>query len=237
MSYSEAIIELTINPVTDIEKCVQGFKVDIEKDFPRSEKIASIEARFEAQQELEIKVSSQMFNQGLRFWKSDNSRVILAKANGMTFSHQPQYTNWESFRTEAEKVWKIYQKHFTPCNLTRIGLRYINRVDIDLETVELEDYFNLYPQVPKGIPQLVSHMTMQVQMPQDDLNAMAVINQTTVDPAIEKGFSLILDIDLIAPTKMDGSDDDVWRHLDKLRCRKNKLFEEIITDKTRELIK
>ena len=233
----EAIIELNISTIENAEECLAAFKLDIQDSFPNSTKVASIETNIEAKPEQDIQISSSMTAQGLRFSNSDNTRIIQAKANGMSFSHLPQYTNWEVFSSEAKEIWKIYNKNFKPSKINRLGLRYVNRIDIPITPIKIENYLNLYAHIPEILSQVVSGMLIQLQMPQEDLNAMAVIQEAAVEPAIENGFSLILDIDLIASIDLDSSSSKVWELLENLRCRKNKLFEAFITDETRKLIK
>jgi uncharacterized protein (TIGR04255 family) len=78
---------------------------------------------------------------------------------------------------------------------------------------------------------------MQLQIPQDDIDAMLVLNEAfepQQDPDI---VSVILDIDLFRDVHLPGDEEELWALFEQLRERKNEVFEASITDRTRELIK
>ena len=56
---------------------------------------------------------------------------------------------------EISLIWEIQDCTIAqPTILDRIGLRYINDVAFDETTVELEDYFELYPYLKRSAPRL-----------------------------------------------------------------------------------
>jgi len=67
----------------------------------------------------------------------------------MTYSHLPPYSNWNAFRDEVRPLWERYVEFVKPEAVTRIALRYINRIYIPQTVYELSDYFRLYPQIPE----------------------------------------------------------------------------------------
>ncbi|MNC96343.1 hypothetical protein D3C83_136960 [compost metagenome] len=65
---------------------------------------------------------------------------------------------------------------------------------------------------------------------------MAIINQGLTEPVKPGHISIVLDIDVFRLGIESWKDSEVWAFLDKLRGRKNEIFEACITDRTRELI-
>jgi uncharacterized protein (TIGR04255 family) len=183
---------------------------------------------------------TQSFSQtplGLRLVKSDNSRIVQLRQDGLAYSHLAPYSDWLTFRAEAFPLWQRYRAIFPDAKPTRCALRYINRVDIPKIPVELHDYFALYPKIPETLPQQDTiGMTLSVQMPQRDIDCLAVINQIQVAPGKPDHISFVLDIDIFRLGIESWSDAKVWELLDKLRDRKNEIFEACITDQTRDLI-
>lgn len=174
---------------------------------------------------------------GHRLSKADDSRVLQVRRDGFAYSHLAPYTEWAIFRAEAYPLWEKYRSAVSDAKLARCALRYINRVDIPETKIELYDYFTLYPKIPEQLPQQdVMGMAMNLQMPQLDIECMAVINQALAAPAKPGHISVILDIDIFRLGIETWQDSDVWAFLDKLRDRKNEIFEACITDRTRELI-
>jgi|ERR1700722_9533864 len=176
---------------------------------------------------------------GLRLCRPQNDRVLLIQPRGMTFSHLPPYTSWEVFQSEARRLWNRYVDFVKPEAVTRVALRYMNRIDIPEMKFEMSDYFRLYPEIPKNIPQDISAFFMQFQMPQSDLatDLTAVINFAPTVRRDEHTQSIVLDIDVFALRDLPTSSDDVFNLLNVIRTRKNELFEACITDRARELFR
>ncbi len=65
---------------------------------------------------------------------------------------------------------------------------------------------------------------------------MLVINEAIAPPTNPEIVTVILDLDLFRQEVWDSNDEDIWHFLEKLRHRKNEVFEASITDRTRELI-
>lgn len=176
---------------------------------------------------------------GLRLRSSSRDRVLQIQQRGFTYSHLPRYTEWETFCAEARPLWSAFIDTCKPETITRVAVRYINRIVIPEVPIELYDYFNLYPNLPKGVPQDVVGLFLQLHMPQPDLapDALAVINLALDEPPAPNSVSILLDFDVFRQAEYPPETEEVWGFLDRLRDRKNELFEACITEKTRELIR
>jgi uncharacterized protein (TIGR04255 family) len=116
--------------------------------------------------------------------------------------------------------------------IKRAALRFINHIGTSGEQAEIEHYLKLYPAVPQFKNEGIVGMFAQIQMPQPDIapECMAVVG---VGLAPEKDVTFVLDIDISLSARIDPSGNDVWNWLEKLRDRKNEIFEACITDKAR----
>lgn len=176
---------------------------------------------------------------GIRMTTAKNERVLIVQSRGLTFSHMPPYSEWEPFRDEGMRLWELFVEITKPEAVTRAALRYINRFEIPRPQFELSEYFVLRPEIPEsGIPQMISAFFMQCQTPQPDLgpDVTAIMNLGSAGTAPPGSQHIILDFDVFATREIPPSM-EVWELLEKLRTRKNELFEACITDRARELIK
>jgi uncharacterized protein (TIGR04255 family) len=184
-------------------------------------------------------------HRGYRFDRADGRRVLTVKLDGFSYSFLPPYGGWENFRGEAKQLWDIYRDSYGPTLVTRVAVRYINRINVPLRTADakgslrLEDFFRTYPQITEGLTyNTMTGFIMQVQVPQPDIESILMLNQAVVQPEEPGVLSVVLDLDLFRGVEWDPEDDElVWGFLDKLRVRKNEAFEASITDNTRELFK
>jgi uncharacterized protein (TIGR04255 family) len=236
----EAVIEIRIQPPESLDlPALTKLTESLRSDFPKQVPMHLVQMGIAAQDQPE-KGFSPSFSQapfGFRISKSDESRILQIRREGLAYSHMAPYTEWAVFRAETLPLWGQFRAVCPDAKLTRCALRYINRVDIPETTIELHDYFTFYPKMPDGLPQQdMVGMTLNVQMPQRDIECMATLNLIQVDPVNSGYLSFVLDIDVFRLGIESWKDADVWVFLDRLRDRKNEIFEACITDRTRELI-
>jgi uncharacterized protein (TIGR04255 family) len=174
---------------------------------------------------------------GMRLTSSGQDRILQIQQRGFTYSHLPPYTQWASFCAEAKELWARFVQEFAPIAVTRAAVRYINRIVVPANAAKFDEYFTLYPKVPEGITDPLTGCFVQMVLPQPNVaeQAAAVIN-FALEPAQAPGsLSFLLDFDLFSTCRLPPDSDDVWAMLERLRTRKNELFEASITDVTRDL--
>ncbi len=183
-----------------------------------------------------LKASAGQDQLGYAFVGGEGRQVVQFKVNGFTFSRLAPYRTWEQLRDEARTLWNSYRQIVGTVEVARVGLRYVNQLDLPLPIRDFRDYIRLYPEISPDLPQEMTGFFVQVQIPQDDLGAMLILNEAMVPPSAPNVVSVVLDIDVSKQGFSPQSDDDVWSTLDALRVRKNLVFEGCITNNTRELI-
>jgi uncharacterized protein (TIGR04255 family) len=212
----------------------------LEHEYPTSQSVGEVQVSLVNAPAFDSSsVTQSVHVSGFRLTTSQNDRILQILPRGVTFSHLPPYTSWETFRSEARLIWDGYVEYAKPVAVTRVALRYINRIEIPMERFELSDYFNLYPEVPKTITQDMSGFFMQVQMPQNDLasDITAVINFAIAGRRDDGATGMLLDIDVFAVRDLPTSAGEVFELCNLLRVRKNEIFEASISEKARELFR
>jgi uncharacterized protein (TIGR04255 family) len=176
---------------------------------------------------------------GLRLADADNSRVLQVQQQGFSYSHLSPYTHWEDFSDEARQYWKQFVAQCAPETVVRIATRYINKIIIDEERIELEHYFNLYPSFPKTVGEDISGVFMQLRQEIKAVSgATATISFTdTVENAgtADAKVAFLLDFDISVEGSWSTDDGALWSVLEEFRRIKNEYFESSITDKCRSL--
>lgn len=194
-----------------------------------------------------MRQEAEHWQTGFRCTSSDGRRVLYANLDGLSFSMLSPYEGWDKFSSEARRLWEAYRSITKVASVTRISVRYINRIDMPLREegrTNLEDYIRVYPELPSDFPPDGAPMNMyflQMQVEQPDIDSMLVINSTPQPAADEQTASITLDFDLFSqqlekPWEAEN-DKDIWSFLEILHERKNEVFEASITDMTRRLIR
>lgn len=229
---TEALIDIRITPSSSAKvEDLNILKTSL-KDYP------NVKKQIENQIQLGIgdnQSSQQVVKEiGLRFDSSNNLNVLQAKTSGFTFSRLQPYERWENFIAEAKSLWDEYSKVVKPVSYNRYAVRFINRFDIPNDRIELADYFNVYPQAPQNYD--LTGFYSQISIAQLDIGAELSLSQAVIPPVKDNHISIVLDLDLFINQPIS---DNVllWKEFEILHKRKNKIFEELITEKTRELIR
>jgi uncharacterized protein (TIGR04255 family) len=115
-------------------------------------------------------------------FRSPVEKVVQSRLNGFSFNKLKPYSDWNAFRSEGRELWEIYVKIAKPLKITRIALRYINRIEIPLPLKDFKEYILTVPEVAPELPQALAHFFMRLVIPKPDIEAVAVINQTMEAP-------------------------------------------------------
>jgi uncharacterized protein (TIGR04255 family) len=166
----------------------------------------------------------------------DRLQAFQARLDGFTFSRFAPYDRWETFRTEAERLWAAYRDLVGPEEVTRIGVRYINRLELPEGVQDLKEYLRTIPIISSELPQQMTGFLMQVQIPQTDIDCVLELTEALVPPEQSGAVSVLLDIDIYRETAGPIHEDEIWGLLENLRERKNVVFAACITERTQEMI-
>jgi uncharacterized protein (TIGR04255 family) len=168
----------------------------------------------------------------------DGADIVIVGPTMLTTSRLAPYEGWEPFISIAMRNWEMWKKLIGWQKISRIGVRFINRIDVpspDDGPVNLDEYLLFTLQKPQlDLPPMESFAVNQASdLGKDDCKI--IINAGSVPSPLVKTTSLILDIDISRQTNLPQSDDDVWALINRIRDYKNFIFENCITDKARGL--
>ncbi len=166
---------------------------------------------------------------------SDSSNIVQVKRNAISVSRLPPYEDWTKLISSLKKHYEWYtSKQFKP--LSRIGVRYINRIDIPAETgkIEVEDYFKIFPHVPKTKFPDLNHFLMQTITAIDDDKVLTINFHSTETPLL-KHISMVFDLDVAQQANLPVSNSKLYNLLDVIRDKKDIFFEDLLTAKCKRL--
>jgi uncharacterized protein (TIGR04255 family) len=190
---------------------------------------------------VEINEVASHVNQNLtghRLTSADGTKILSLGLQSISLAKTAPYDGWESFIEEAKANWDVWLKIVGWQPILRIGVRYINRIDIPtLARIELSDYFTFQPQLPKSLDRGIEQFAMNVLVPLGTDDLKLVLNAGSTQSPLIGYQSLILDLDVSRDTNLPNDDVTLWKLIDQVfRLRKNEVFETCITDKTRDLL-
>jgi len=210
---------------------------DMASSFPQRQPIQVVMFGAEAKDGQLVPQPAQYESIGWKLIGGGNDRVLQLTKSGFTYSHLPPYTQWEVFRAEAELLWERYVQASRPNAISRIAVRYINRLKLPAGAINLGDYLAVFPQVPETIP-VVSGLLMQLQFPLPEVPGIsrASVTLASEDSKETTWQPMVLDLDLSAESPTGFEAAELWGILETLRAKKNELFEACLTPQMKELI-
>ena len=233
---TEAILDIRVKLPSQITPAkLKSVQVGEKERYPQQEKGLLFVGEMSMGEQ--VGASAKQALKGYRFISQGKRQIFQARFDGFTFNRLAPYETWETFRDEARRLWNVYRSIAKPQNITRLALRYINRLDLPFPLNDLKDYLRTTPEISPNMSQTLSGYFMQLQLPQPDIGAMLCLNQTLIPPPGPNLVSVILDFDLFCQENVPGSEQDIWKQFEVLRNRKNEVFEACLTNKTRKLIR
>ena len=233
---TEAIIDLRIAAPAEIDlEQLRRMSDEHKGRFPRIDPIFEATGKLQVQPGISASASAHQKQTGFRAISSDGQMVCQRQFSGFTLSKLAPYESWQPFRDLARELWDNYRTNVGCEAVTRIAVRYVNRIDIPKSPVDLKEYFRTSPEISPDLPQMMEGFFMQIRLPQSDIASTAVLNQTIVAPDKAGRTSVVLDIDLFRDHALPNDECELWDIFEVLHDRKNEIFEACITDAAREL--
>jgi len=224
----EAVIDIRSQPTVAFEEAT--FKPQLEAklggyEYLDSQRTFQHEFRVEAGKPPSA-MARDMGWQGLRFQSTDKKQIAQFNRNEFVLSRLEPYQSWEQLYEEGMRLWSLYVELAQPVEIKRIGLRYINRIQLPPGELRFEKYMGPAPAPPQGLT-----LPFRGFMHQDTLEvtghpyAINVIR--TIQPSGDSGvpgMGLILDIDAFTTEEFELNEVLLKRHLLAMRWLKNKMF-------------
>ena len=167
---------------------------------------------------------------------TDVSEQMLIFEKSLIVSQLAPYQGWQGFRSRIVRDWELWRSSVGFCQVERLGMRYINRIDMPLEdpVTYYEDYVNIYPAVPEVLNPCISH-SVSVRVVSKDIGGEVNVRSAVVESPVPNHMAIVLDLDVSRMISEPASDGELLDFLDKARAKKNEVFEACISDKAREL--
>lgn len=235
----EALLDVRVELPNDVDlKKLEIFHSLVKERFPERQERKFIKAEFKLSPEIaSAQFPTSSGTVGYLFRSPSEKKIVQARLDGFTFNKLKPYENWEVFRSEANELWNLYLQVANPLRITRIALRYINRIDIPLPLRNFKEYILTTPEVAPSLPQALSHFFMRLVIPNPEIRAIATIIETMENPVDNQRLPLILDIDVWRETTYEANQPEMWDDFEQLREFKNDIFFNSITEKTKELFR
>ena len=234
---TEAVIGITFETPSS-DKDISAAAKKLSSHYGKSDDIKDINVTVnnQAGKNTKPKINYTENEIGKRLSSEDMTHIIVVRPSTLTVSRLAPYAGWDDFFAQFKRDWSIWRRIAGFKKITRIGLRYINRLDIPINGPKIEEneYLNFYPKVPDNFPLIQNYKVNSVAI-YEDIGCLLQLNSAVVESPLLNHISFIVDIDLIRQHDLPTKDELIYKLLHTMRDRKNEIFESCITDKARVL--
>lgn len=176
--------------------------------------------------------------QWYRLNSKDGADVLVVNRNQFTVARRAPYTAWPEFFGRFDRDYELVSKVLGYRRVSRIGLRYINRIDVPTKNsseIDIRTYLNVYPHAPNRALESLLASQVRFEYTEHSIGAVVVVTSGTVDPVLINHVSYLLDIDVILQQDIPLKRADVLEKINALRAIKNEIFETLVTNESRRL--
>ncbi len=233
---TEAVIGITFSSPMNPKKLASVNKA-LRKHYPHKQDVPSFNFSLELNI-VDVGENKTNLNQtlGHRLSTDDQTQLVVLWPNSITLSQLAPYQGWGNFIERFERDWGALKKIMGFQQIARIGVRYINRIDIPATApvIEHEQFLNIYPKMPDILKPLEAY-AMQASVTLKDINCQLTINTANVQSPILEHVSFVIDTDISSVNNPPQSDSDIIKLLNNIRTKKNQVFEACISQPARIL--
>ncbi|KAF1078234.1 TIGR04255 family protein [Methanogenium sp. MK-MG] len=144
------------------------------------------------------------------------------------------YPSWEIFSQKINLVYTTLQEIVEIKEIDRIGLLYINKIEIEGNIEKLSDYFNFYPHVSSGLPQDVGNFIVGCEFVHKNGAELSKLDLGRTFPSKKESNAFLLREEYYTAPNHPVRPADAIEWIGNAHMELKKLFNGCITEKMKE---
>lgn len=221
----------------DIESIIPIAAQRFGEKYPILQRLAASETKFEFP--VSTDDETRLLSQGFRVLDKDPPSLVLHfTEDNFSFNMLRPYQGLDCYLDSISQSWMFFRDYFKPEIVERIGLRYVNWIELPFTEgrgYPISEYFNLVPPLPEDGTQSFLGFFQTLRFMCKESGFLTQISFATEEPRDRK-LPVLLDIESFTQVKAKPSDFEGFREIiDGLRNLKNKHFYSIVSSKCLEL--
>ena len=229
----EALVDLRATIPGD-PTVFSGLADELKDEFPTMEERRDFEAKIEVKDGRLVspRVETSGFG-GVRLASADQKTYAQFRPDGFTLNNMTTYMGGDQLLAQALTLWEMLVERTAPEVVSRVALRYINRLELPLKSGDtFTRYLTSPPRLPEGAPTQVSQFLSRIVGHDEKRQATAVVIQQLKLPEDGQPVAITVDIDVFRERDFSVDSPSLRRILDSLRMLKNETFFSLLTEET-----
>ncbi len=237
----EAVCDIQFAPGTDWDPTLPGLLFGKLKttynEKPRQQQVVEAQVQSPGAEGSPSTLEHRFGKMRVQLLAENGTRIVGVSQDQLSVHMLRPYTKWEDFQPRIMKAIDAYREIAKPEGVTRLGLRYINRIVFSEREPMLENYFTIPPKFPVVQPPTrILAFFNRKESEFLDKPIRIVVTFADIEPKPSEGASYLLDLDIIwIRAEEPISFEELPDVMDDMKNRHRDVFESLITDKTRKM--
>jgi uncharacterized protein (TIGR04255 family) len=233
---TEAVVEIRFGAPVD-QQVLEKVSSALHDEYPHQQPIQNFEVEFNVVAGSGNPPTTRLNETaGLKRMSQEMTELLILWPSTFLMSQLAPYPGWDNFLARFVHDWKAWKRIAGYQKLVRVGLRFVNRVDvpIDANVTESSHYLTFSADIPPKLGPVAAY-AVQAQFPPDHNGLKVTLNSGLIPSPLPDRISLLLDQDIALEQDVPQRDDEIVSLLGAMREKKNLVFEVCITDRARGL--
>ncbi|KPL05716.1 hypothetical protein AMJ85_11035 [candidate division BRC1 bacterium SM23_51] len=230
----EAVCEFRLTPATKWDLTIPGLiYAKVKEDFPNKEQRPIQEVEFTQSQE---GTQQQIRASELALFLAENRETFIQVGPRLlAVNRLKPYHSWARFKPSIEKAFGALTDTVDVEGLQRIGLLYINRIEIPGSPVDLDKYFEFRPFLGDNLPQDMANFFLGCRLPFRDGKELCRVELISAVPENPNSVAILLRLDYHFAHPNVVRPDGALEWVEAAHSQVEEIFEGCITDRLREI--
>ena len=175
----------------------------------------------------------------MQFLRKDEKALVQVGTHLLSVSVLKPYPSWLRFLPLIKKGFNTYRDVAAPKGIRRVGLRYINHVEVPDHDIRLEDYFEFRPYIGQVLPQDFGTFALGIQIPYENSRDILNLQLSSLPKQISSSdnAAVVLSLDYFLLKPGEVALEEAFQWVDVAHRHIEDAFEACITQKLRHLFK
>ncbi|UUX92971.1 TIGR04255 family protein [Methanoplanus endosymbiosus] len=233
----EAVCEFRFSKKTGWDKDLSlKFYEKIKSEFPKKE--VNKVHHFQVEATIKgIQNSKNELNDRHLFFDNDRRYIIQITQGVLSISCLKPYPSWEVFKEKIRLAYNTLGELTDINGIERIGLLYVNKIEISDKPVELKEYFTFYPNMPEKLNLTVGNINMASDFLYNHGKDICRVQLTRAVPEKKEDIAFLLTTDFFTAKPGSVKPDDALLWTEVAHTEIKNIFRNCITEKTESLFK
>lgn len=189
----EALCEMYFQGSEWDDTLIGQFYERVRKEFPKKRQQEIQEAQVQFTSAGEAAAGIRRLPPRMQFVTDAGDRMIQLGPDLLVVNQLRPYASFEDWEKTLYGALDSYRELAHPKGVARLGVRYIDRVIIPQTTVRMEDYFALYPEIPRALGTSHGAFMLRVEFPERRAGHRLLVTFGSAPPEEPGTMAFLLD--------------------------------------------